>query len=288
MDLNRILQASLSRNTRKTYERALSYFRQFTRAIDWPPSPLQPITIALFIAYLHALSFSHNTICTYVSAVSYLHKLQGHGDLSDSFLVRKSLLGIKRLCPAVDVRLPITIDILHKLVKCLDELGIALYKRTLYRAMFIVAFFAFLRIGEMTHTTCTSHNILFQNVKCARTEVIITLPTFKHSQRPHHIRLAPRRGPLCPVSAISAYFRVRGNVPGPLFCWPNHEPVARHQFNDMLHICLRGCGLSTDLYKGHSFRIGAATFAMHSGFSDAQIRHLGRWRSDAFKQYIRG
>lgn len=47
------------------------------------------------------------------------------------------------------------------------------------------------------------------------------------------------------------------------------------------------CGLDTSRYKGHSFRIGAACYAADKGFSDAQIRALGRWKSDAFKVYIR-
>ena len=33
--------------------------------------------------------------------------------------------------------------------------------------------------------------------------------------------------------------------------------------------------------------IGAATFAAECGFSDAQIRSMGRWKSDAFRKYIR-
>ena len=34
-------------------------------------------------------------------------------------------------------------------------------------------------------------------------------------------------------------------------------------------------------------KIGAASLAAEKGLSDAQIRHLGRWKSDAFKLYIR-
>ncbi|KAK6195007.1 hypothetical protein SNE40_000528 [Patella caerulea] len=37
----------------------------------------------------------------------------------------------------------------------------------------------------------------------------------------------------------------------------------------------------------HSFRIGGASLAAHNGLSDSQIRQLGRWRSDAFRKYIR-
>jgi hypothetical protein len=39
--------------------------------------------------------------------------------------------------------------------------------------------------------------------------------------------------------------------------------------------------------KGHSFRIGAATAAAIQGASDEDIQRMGRWKSQAFKRYIR-
>lgn len=47
------------------------------------------------------------------------------------------------------------------------------------------------------------------------------------------------------------------------------------------------CGQTPYRYKGHSFRIGAASHAADRGLSDAQIRALGRWKSNAFQRYIR-
>ena len=47
------------------------------------------------------------------------------------------------------------------------------------------------------------------------------------------------------------------------------------------------CGLDTSRYKAHGGQIGAASHAAASGVSDAQIRFLGHWSSDAFKIYIR-
>ena len=58
-------------------------------------------------------------------------------------------------------------------------------------------------------------------------------------------------------------------------------------FVEQLNRALRFCNLDPALYKLHSFRIGAATWAAAKGFSDTQIRQLGRWKSNAFLKYIR-
>ena len=93
--------------------------------------------------------------------------------------------------------------------------------------------------------------------------------------------------PFCPIQAMLSFCKSRGHQPGPLFCHPDMSPITVSQFNTELHRCLTFCGLDTSRYKGHSFRIGAACHAADKGFSDAQIRALGRWKSDAFKVYIR-
>ena len=38
--------------------------------------------------------------------------------------------------------------------------------------------------------------------------------------------------------------------------------------------------------KSHSYRIGGACHAAEVGYSDDQIRALGRWKSDGFKVYL--
>ena len=74
--------------------------------------------------------------------------------------------------------------------------------------------------------------------------------------------------------------------PGSLFCHSDNRAISVNQFNSELRRCLAFCGLNPQRYT-HSFRIGAACLAAEKGFSDAQIRALGRWKSDAFKLYIR-
>jgi hypothetical protein len=61
----------------------------------------------------------------------------------------------------------------------------------------------------------------------------------------------------------------------------------RREFDQILRSVLTFCGFDSQRFKGHSFRIGASSEAARSGKSDAQIRLLGRWSSDAFRKYIR-
>ena len=82
---------------------------------------------------------------------------------------------------------------------------------------------------------------------------------------------------LCPVAYLQHYFSASGDG----------STVKTSQFTQQLQQALNFCGLDSTKYKSHSFRIGAASLAAEKGLSDAQIRHLGRWKSDAFKLYIR-
>ena len=83
------------------------------------------------------------------------------------------------------------------------------------------------------------------------------------------------------------YLARRGNRPGPLFLNPDNNPVSRKFFADLMSLSLKAFGLDSTRYKGHSFRISAASFAAERGMSDAQIRALGGWKSTAFLKYIR-
>ncbi|CAC5423976.1 unnamed protein product [Mytilus coruscus] len=79
------------------------------------------------------------------------------------------------------------------------------------------------------------------------------------------------------VVAMVEYLKVRPySVPTePLFCSVDATPLHRPDFDRILHKCLASCGLDSSRYKGHSFRIGAATDAAERGLSDSQIRSMG-------------
>lgn len=73
----------------------------------------------------------------------------------------------------------------------------------------------------------------------------------------------------------------------PLFRRANDAPFSQAWLLSGLRLLLTAVGLQASAFAGHSFRIGAASDAAEAGFSDYKIQILGRWRSDAYRLYIR-
>ena len=54
----------------------------------------------------------------------------------------------------------------------------------------------------------------------------------------------------------------------------------------MLKSHLVSMGYDPKLYSGHSFRRGAATWALQVGIPTEVIQVLGDWKSESYKNYI--
>ena len=91
----------------------------------------------------------------------------------------------------------------------------------------------------------------------------MTFRDFKHSYNKGDVSLTlSRRSDICPVQIVLLdYLFLRGFSNGPLFMTPDGTAVSRHSFTQILSLVFQRCGLDSSKYKGHSFRIGAATFA---------------------------
>ena len=165
----------------------------------------------------------------------------------------------------------------------------------MFSAECYIAFFAFIRIDEITVNGSDQSNLIRLNqlsrLMTTQGQVValqLTICKYKHSTngRPFVIDIF-QEDSCCPVKAVLAFISVRGTTSGPMFCWPGGAPIKRSIFVEQLNRALRFCNLDPTLYKAHSFRIGAATWAAAKGLSDAQIHQLGRWKSNAFLSYIR-
>ena len=252
---------------------------------------MPPIFVALFVAYLHKKNLAYRTIVSTLSAISYIHRCHDLPEPNDNLLVKNSLRGIQNLGTVPDARMPVSLDLLDKLCASVQHVCTSPWTQIFFQSMYLLAFFAFIRVGEMTLSHGRIQNVLqFSNVlfEPSVKGMYITFQHYKHSTgQPHTILIRERPGEHCPVGCLRHYLAYRGTSPGPLFILPSGHPVSSALFTSTMNKCLHFIGINASLYKAHRFRIGAASHAAKNGMSDAQIRHMGRWKSDAFLSYIR-
>lgn len=244
-----------------------------------------------FVAHLFEQGFAPPTIATHISAIAYAHKIMGAPDPTDQFVVRKLLSGASRLACKPDTRLPITPTILQKISETLGKMNFPHYHQTMFRAIYTLAFFAFLRIGELALPTAKSQNYVVQlkDIAVQPDSLQLNMHTYKHSasHQPVTLHIQTQPSTICPVKAMVAYLALRGNSQGPLFCFPDLQPLTKAFVTSNLALVLQAAGLDPKVFKGHSFRIGAATYAASQGQTSTQIQQMGRWHSSAFQKYIR-
>ena len=81
------------------------------------------------------------------------------------------------------------------------------------------------------------------------------------------------------------YFR--GSSSGPFFQHHDTTHITSNFLITALRKHLRKARRNPQHYNCHSFRIGKATDMAQSGFSTEQIAIAGRWKTNAFKRYIK-
>ena len=67
----------------------------------------------------------------------------------------------------------------------------------------------------------------------------------------------------------------------------NGRKLTRRIYSQKLKVLLSKIGIDPKKYDTHSGRIGGATMMWEAGYSDAQIKRFGRWRSDSWTIYCR-
>lgn len=70
--------------------------------------PVPSEHILLCIAYHSSKGSVASTVSSYISGISYVHKLRQLRDPADLFIVKKSLEGLRRLKRTKDLRAPIS------------------------------------------------------------------------------------------------------------------------------------------------------------------------------------
>ena len=172
-------------------------------------------------------------------------------------------------------RLPITPQILRRLRKEWLDTDKPSFDSVMLWAACSLCFFGFFRSGELTspsdHCFDPDVHLSFRDVAVDNrdhpTSVKVHLKSSKTDRKTGN--------DLCPVSAFVHYLSRRGDADGPLFHYSDGRFLSRENLVADIRGALSKSGLDASKYSGHSFRSGAA------------IQMLGRWKSDAYKRYIK-
>ena len=293
-NLQTILSNSLSSASLKSYRHSWDLFIEFCNKSKFSCClPLSQNVLLMFISYLDLKELAPATISSHMSALSYMHKVFNVTDSTKNFIVSKALASCYKKYKKIDMRLPITNDILEKIIFATEQVLDNCYEIKMFKAMFALAFHGFLRIGELTVTNLKQENFNLLKMGNVRlTDVIeITFVHFKHCKgQPFILQIKPKkRIKNCPVQLMKNYLSVSLSKSNdkPLFQTSPGIPMLRTKFEKILKQTLKFCNINNAGYKCHSFRIGAATEASKQGLEEEKIKELGRWNSNAYKKYIR-
>ena len=279
-------------STSRVYSSARNTFLRFCSRLNFNPLPASEHTLILFVAELHQ-SKATSTIHTYLAGIRHFHIISGYANpLDNKPKLQLALKGCKRIKPPRScTRLPITPYILREIKSTLSKN----FDDTMIWAAMCMGFFGFLRAGEFTVDGAfdPSAHLSLQDISVnSHTNPSIIRVTIKKSKTDQfgtgaYIFLARTNSDLCPVTALIDYLALRPTTKGPMFAFEDGSYLSRSKLVQSLNCSLVAAGIDPQFYKGHSFRIGAATTAATMGVQDSLIQKLGRWTSDAFRLYVR-
>ena len=200
-----LAQSSLQPSSIPTYKRGWTLFTQFQIKLfnnGVVALPISPSVLTLFITYLFDLKYAPSTVNTHVSAIGYSNRLSGLPDPTRVFYILQILKGYGKKGFRLDSRLLITLPILNRIIEASAHIAGSQYQICQFKAMCSLAFFAFLRIGEITVTTSNNQPLqLHQLSQLYDTNnhvkgINLTFENFKHNynQRPFSLEIYRQTG----------------------------------------------------------------------------------------------
>ena len=282
--------SSIDLSTQHSYTSHLQSYLTFCKIHHFPVDPT-PDTLSFFTVYM----------CHHIKPSSVDSYLSGICNQLEPFfpnvraarkspLVSRTLAGCKRtLGTAVVRKRPLGTEDLQK---CLLAFPATSYDNLLFRALLVAGFLGLHRLGELVRPSKgdiwrktiprTSASLDPTHRRCQ-----YRLPTSKtdHIFEGCVILLGEHIDGLPSFDIFANYLIARDHLfplSPPLWIASSGDVPSREWFLSRLNSVLNDPAVGE-----HSLRAGGATFFASLGWPDDRIQQLGRWKSDAFRIYIR-
>ena len=285
---------ALSLNAAKSYKVFWTRFCTFmTRTLHKRNFPSTSSQVAQYVSYLHYSGMKASSIKSHLSAIAFMHQIHNFNNPTKSFLINKLLSAYSKYDPPTKIRRPITSTILTHLIHSVKTRVHNKHECRLFTSIFTCMYHGALRVSEVCKTPRTSHTLTLQQITLRshshrQPSLRLNLSSYKHSSSsipPLVLHSTPDI--TCPVKAYQKYLKSHNPCSTTAFHFADGSPVTRLNLLQSLHYHLSSSGYNHTLFNTHSFRIGKATDLFKQGYSMSAIARIGRWRSNAYLQYIK-
>ena len=252
-------------------------------------------SVLAFLQFLYVNNISHRVIQNYVTP---LRTLVNRYDWDSTVLSHQLVLSYLRSISRSSCFNPPSPGIfsLH-LLSSISKACSIVTDPPLFRATFLLAFFAFLRMSNIApHSKAhfdPMRHMLRQDILFLEPGAHVLLKwtkTLQDSSSHHFVQIPRLTNPdLCPVRALIELLNTRPlHKKAPLFVHkdPPFYPVIDTTIRDALKMVLNHLNIPLQGHGFHSFRRSGATLAFDQNIQLQDIMAHGLWKSSAVWQYL--
>ena len=189
--------------------------------------------------------------------------------------------------------MPITVSHVKFFYSLLAIRYIANYDSLMIWAAMTLAFFGFMRLGELTCNSqfssdahLTPLDIIFHPSQSNPSHLLVKVKVSITDlfRMGHTLLIGQTNQSICPVNAMKHYLTRRGITLGPFFIFALGRPLTKDALTAETRQLLSHLGCQASDYASHSYRIGVATAAASAGLPPWFVKTLGRWSSDCYER----
>ena len=284
------------RFARATRQNVLSQIRQwlyFSFFFGVNALPASPKSLCLFMELLSKTS-GYGHCKNVLSGVKYLHLSSGYDFPSNNFDLEETLQGLKRrLKGTPKMALPIDPVILRRMYQ---HINLNKISDLALWCGYLVAFFCLFRKANVVpkdknyDPSCIlTRSDVEVDVDGKQVLIFVNFSkTNQYMKQSHVIPIPSNSDPALDLYRHLAHLYSLVQVPGkaPAFSYSKTNFVNHRSYTQRLKTLLSKAGLDPELYSGHSFRRGGASYLYSIGGTTLMVQVLGDRSSQVFTRYL--
>ena len=247
-----------------------------------------------WFAELMSVTCGYDHIKNILGGVKYAHVSLGYQYPSSSFSLDTTLQGLKRRLARTPFQVlpidPTVLRLMYRNINVNKKEDLALW------CAFLTAFYCLFRKANTVPKSAQSdiNKILTRdNIGLDRRNrrVYVYVGFSKTNQYRKRDRCIPVPSNVDPALDLYRHIEklfssVNASDEAPAFSYDTNKFICYDQFTRRLKQILSLSGLNPDLYSGHSFRRGGASFLFSVGASQLMVQVLGDWTSMVYTRYL--